>query len=469
MKKTKIICTLGPSSANEKTLTELIEAGMNVARVNFSHGDPEGRKQIFDLVKAVRSKLNVPLAIMLDTKGPEYRIGTFENGSIVLNDGDDFCFTAEKITGNNERVSVSYERLPQELVKGDMVLVNDGLVKLEVTEINGKDIHCRVVTGGKLSDRKSMSFPGKLLKQKYLSENDKEDLLFGIQNGADYAACSFVSTKQDIADVRDFLDANGGAAIKLIAKIENQSGVDHAEEILEHSEGLMVARGDMGVELPVEVLPEVQRRLIRMCRKRGGISIVATEMLESMIERPRPTRAEISDVANSVYEGASAVMLSGETAAGKYPVEAVKVMAAIAGNAEDDMAYDRIFGNYSFKFKDISDSISHGACQMAVDTGAKCIVACTKSGTTARLVSRFRCSVPILGVTSSEKAFHQLALAWNTMPVLVDEFRDIDKIVSIAVLAAKTSAMAQDGDIVVVTCGTPGKEGSTRLIYSDYI
>ncbi len=469
MKKTKIICTLGPASGSEETIVKMIEAGMNVARLNFSHGSREDQKVLIELVKKVRKKLNEPVAIMLDTKGPEYRIGSFEGGRAVLSEGQSFRFTSEDVTGNGERVSVSYSRLPEELYAGDIILVNDGLVKLAVEEISGSDIICRVLIGGALSDRKSMSFPGKVLKQPYLSDNDRNDLLFGIENGVDYVACSFVSCKRDILDIREFLDENGGRDIKLIAKIENRSGVENAAEILECAEGLMVARGDLGVEVPFEILPEAQKRLIRICKKAGGISIIATEMLESMIEKARPTRAEISDVANSVYDGASAIMLSGESAVGKYPVETVMAMSAIAVNAENDISYDRSFGSYNFRFKDISDSISHGACQLAVDAGAKCIIACTKSGATARFVSRFRCGVPILGVTSSEKAFNQLSLAWNTMPVLVDEFRDIDKLISIAVLAAKSSGMAQDGDIVVITCGTPGKEGSTRLIYSDYV
>lgn len=324
MRKTKIICTIGPASEHEDVLTRMIKAGMDVARLNFSHGSHEEHQGKIDLIKKVRQKLHMPIAIMLDTKGPEYRIKTFENGKIELKDGDTFTLTTDDIVGNQERVSVNYENLIKDLKVGDRVLVANGIIILQVRELKGNDAICDVIAGGTLSDRKSMNFPNKVMKHAYLSKQDKDDLLFGIKNEVDYVAASFVSTKQDVADLRSFLDENGGEDIEIIAKIENRSGVDHVEEICEIANGIMIARGDLGVEIPGVEVPAIQKYLINKCRMLGTRVITATEMLESMIHNPRPTRAELSDVANAVYDGSSAIMLSGESAAGKYPVEAVK-------------------------------------------------------------------------------------------------------------------------------------------------
>ena len=330
MRKTKIVCTIGPSSEKPEVFRQMCLQGLNVARLNFSHGTHEEHQKKIDMIKAVREELGLPIAIMLDTKGPEYRIRTFEKGKVVLKDGDDFTFTTRDIVGDEHIVSVSYKGLAEDLAPGDRVLVNNGLVIFEVKEIAGTDIRCKVLTGGVLSDRKSMSFPGKVLRQTFLSEQDKADLLFGIRNGVDFVAASFVSCKQDLVDMKSFLAANGGGDIDVIAKIENQSGVDNIDEICTACEGIMVARGDLGVEVPFTELPAIQKHLITKCRMLGKRVITATEMLESMIANPRPTRAEISDVANAVYDGTSAVMLSGESAAGKYPVEALRVMGEIA-------------------------------------------------------------------------------------------------------------------------------------------
>ena len=330
MRKTKVICTIGPACENEETLTKMCQEGMNVARLNFSHGTKEEHQFKIDLVKRVREKLNLPIAIMLDTKGPEYRIKTFENNKISLADGDTFTFTVDDVVGNQERVSVNYSNLIHELSVGDIIMVNNGLVVFEVQSLEGNDAVCRVVAGGELSNRKSMNFPNKVMHHDFLSEQDKEDLLFGIQNGVDFVAASFVSTKQDAQDLRNFLDENGGADIDIIAKIENRAGVENVEEICEIADGIMIARGDLGVEIPFIEVPSVQKYLIDKCRMLGTRVITATEMLESMIHNPRPTRAEISDVANAVYDGTSAIMLSGETATGKYPVSAVKNMVEIA-------------------------------------------------------------------------------------------------------------------------------------------
>jgi pyruvate kinase len=465
MKRTKIICTIGPASTNEETLTAMVRAGMNVARMNFSHGDHAEQKGKMDLVKKVREKLQEPVAILLDTKGPEYRIGTFESGKITLNDGDTFTFTINDEKGTQERVSVSYKGLVRDLNVGDIILVNDGLVKFQVREKTKTDVICDVVIGGTISDKKSMSFPNKVLKQVYLSENDKKDLLFGIENDVDFVACSFVSCAQNIIDVREFLDANGGKDIQIIAKLENRAGVDNAESILEHCDGLMVARGDLGVEIPYEELPAIQKRLITICRLKGGLAITATEMLESMISKPRPTRAEISDVANAVFDGTSATMLSGETAAGKYPVEAVAAMASIAMEAEKNINYVKRFNTYNFELSNLNDALSHATCQLAIDTKATCIVACTRTGTTGKLICRFRAPMPVIGMTTSEKAYRQLAMSWNVLPVMVDEFSSTDVLFYHAAVVARATGFAKTGDNVVITGGmTNGRSGNTNLI-----
>ena len=336
MRKTKIVCTIGPACTNEQTIREMCLAGMNVARLNFSHGTHEDHLKAINLIKKVRDELELPIAILLDTKGPEYRIGIFENGKIQLSVGDKFSFSTEDIVGNEKAVSVNYKGLPKEMSVGDTILLNNGLVIFEVTGVTNTTVDCRVVVGGELSNRKSMSFPGKLLKQVYLSENDKSDIKFGIENEVDFIACSFVSTRQDLIDVKEYVESIGGANVDIIAKIENRSGVDNITEICKDCDGIMIARGDMGVEIPFEELPNIQKYLITKCRLLGKRVITATEMLESMIYNPRPTRAEISDVANAVYDGTSAIMLSGETAAGKYPVVTVKTMAQIAETAEKE-------------------------------------------------------------------------------------------------------------------------------------
>lgn len=465
MKRTKIICTIGPASSNEQVLTGMIKAGMNVARLNFSHGTHAEQQEKIDLIKRVREKLNEPIPILLDTKGPEYRIRTFENHKIHLDDGDPFIFTVDEVEGNQERVSVSYKGLVEDLDIGDIILVNDGLVKFQVQEKTQTDLICTTVIGGDLSDRKSMSFPNKVLKQVYLSEQDKEDLLFGIENDVDFVACSFVSCAQDVIDVREFLNAHGGEKIQLIAKIENRAGVDNAAEILDNCEGLMVARGDLGVEIPFAELPPIQKKLITMCRLKGGLAVTATEMLESMISKPRPTRAEISDVANAVFDGTTAVMLSGESAAGKYPVEAVQAMSDIACEAERNTHFADRFKRYSFELKNLNDALSHSTCQLAIDTDAKCIVACTRTGTTGKMICRFRPPMPIIGMTTNEKAYRQLALSWNVKPVMVEEFTSTDVLFYHAVVVARQTGFAKKGDTIVITGGlTNGQSGNSNLI-----
>ena len=465
MKKTKIICTMGPACSNEDTLARMIHGGMNVARFNFSHGTHEEHRARMDLVKKVRRTLNAPIAIMLDTKGPEYRIRTFANHKVFLNDGDTFTFTPDEIEGDETRVSVSYKDLAQDLHPGDKVLLNNGLVIFEVVELAGNDVVCRVLVGGEISDRKSMSFPNKVLKQAYLSEQDKADLLFGIEMDVDFVACSFVSCKQDLLDVRRFLDANGGEQIDLIAKIENRSGVDNIEEIIDASDGIMVARGDMGVEIPFEELPAIQKHLITTCRFRGKRVITATEMLESMIEKPRPTRAEISDVANAVYDGTSAIMLSGETAMGKYPVAAVEAMSRIAEETEQDIDYAKRFRNSTFVIRNNIDAVSHSTCALSIDIDARLIVVCTRSGATARLVSRFRSPKPIIGMTTEERVWRKLSLSLGVFRMMSEVFQSTDVLLYHSIVAARNSGMAQKGDSIVITGGLPnGKSGNTNLI-----
>ena len=463
MRKTKIVCTLGPASETREIIARLCKAGMNVARLNFSHNTHADHKRRIDLVKSVREELSLPIAIMLDTKGPEYRIKTFEGGKILLSDGDPFTFTTNETVGNIERVSVSYEKLPEELSVGDTILLNNGLLSFIVENIRGNDIECRVTCGGELSDRKSMSFPGKVMKQPYLSEQDKEDIKFGVENGIDYIACSFVSCKQDLLDVRKYMAEIGAEGIELIAKIENQSGVDNIEQICQVCDGIMVARGDMGVEIPFEHLPAIQKKLITKCRMLGKRVITATEMLESMITNSRPTRAEISDIANAVYDGTSAIMLSGETAAGKYPVQAVATMAKIAETTEATINYKKRFHEADFQIRNMTDAISHSTCGMAID--AKAIVACSLSGMTARMVSRFRSPVPIIGLTTNENTWRKLSLSWGVIPAICETFNSTDVLFYTAKKIAKQTLGLEKGDRIVITGGdTTGHSGNTNLI-----
>ncbi len=465
MRKTKIVCTLGPTCSDEKTLTEMCMAGMNVARFNFSHSTYEEHEARIAVVKKVREKLNIPIPIMLDTKGPEYRIKTFKNGKVFLKEGDVFAFTSDDITGDEKRVSVNYKGLAHDLEKGDKILLNNGLLVFEVNETTDTDVICSVIVGGELSDRKSMSFPNKTLKQVYLSEQDKSDIKFGIEHDIDFIACSFVSCKQDLLDVKAYLSEIGAKNIDIIAKIENRTGVDNIEEICEECDGIMVARGDMGVEIPFEELPAIQKHIITKCRLLGKRVITATEMLESMIHNARPTRAEISDVANAVYDGTSAIMLSGETAAGKYPVLAVKTMATIAENTEKNIHYDRRFLSSEFKIKNTVDAISHATCGMSIDIAAKAIAVCSLSGMTARMVSRFRPPVDIVGLTTSEKTWRKLALSWGVQPCMCENYPSTDVLFYNAQKLTKDMLKLKNGDKIVITGGvTNGKSGNTNLI-----
>lgn len=465
MRKTKIICTIGPACENEETLTQMCQAGMNVARLNFSHGTHEEQQRKIDLIKQVREKLELPIAMMLDTKGPEYRIKTFEQGRITLQEGDEFIFTTDDVVGDQSRVSVTYKGLIEDLSVGDTILVNNGLVIFKVERLEGNNAHCRVVAGGELSNRKSMNFPNRVMTQAFLSDQDKEDLLFGIKNGVDFVAASFVSTKQDMEDMRKFLDENGGRGIDIVAKIENRSGVDNIEGICQIADGVMVARGDLGVEIPFVEVPAIQKYLINKCRLLGKRVITATEMLESMIHNPRPTRAEISDVANAVYDGSSAVMLSGETAAGKYPVAAVRNMAEIAEYTEKHISYIHRFNTTQFQIHNTLDAVSHATCAMAIDVNAKCIVVSSVTGRTARMVSRFRCPADIIGMTTDERVWRKLSLSWGVTPVLSERFDSMDVMFYHAMQQAKIVCGLKKGDSVVLTGGRiNGRPGNTNTI-----
>ena len=465
MRKTKIVCTIGPSSESPEMIEKLCLAGMNVARLNFSHGTHAEHKKRIEIIREVSTRLNLPVAILLDTKGPEFRIKTFAKGKITLKAGDTFTFRAGDTPGDKKGVCVSFEGLAQDVKPGDHILVSNGLMDFLVKKIDGEDVVCETLTDGVLSDRKSMNFPGKIMSTEYLSEQDKADILFGVAQDVEFIACSFVSRAEDLQAVQDFLAANGAADMELIAKIENQPGIDNIEEICEHCSGIMIGRGDMGVEIAPERLPAVQKRLITKCRMLGKRVITATEMLESMITSPRPTRAEVSDVANAVYDGTSAVMLSGETAAGKYPEQAVKMMASIAEATENEIHYDKRFHNNAFEMQNTVDCISHAVCGLAIDVNAKAIAVCSISGATVCMVSRFRCPVDIIGITTNEKNCRRLALSWGVTPKLCERFDSTDVLFYFAQKTAEQVMDLRKGDNIVITGGMiNGTPGNTNLI-----
>lgn len=467
MRRTKIICTLGPASSNRKTVEKMIDAGMNVARLNFSHGTHEGHQKYIDMVKTIRKERGCPLAIMLDTKGPEIRTGVMKDGPVKLIDGQDFTLTAREVEGDDKEVFMTLPELPSQVKAGNIILVDDGAIKLRVKSTTETDIICTVEAGGKLSDRKGINVPYVAVDMPYLSEQDKSDLLFGIENDVDFVAASFVRSKQDIIDLRKFINYNGGHDIRIIAKIENLQGIEAFDDILELSDGIMVARGDMGVKVEYERLPGLQKRFIHKCYQAGKMVITATQMLESMIKRQLPTRAEITDVANAVFDGTSAVMLSGETASGKFPVEAVRAMAKIAEQAEND-AFDiatfrRI--KYDMDTKDTTNAVCDAACTTAKDIDAAAIIALTKFGQTARRMSKFRPDVPIVAATPVEKTFHQLSLSWGVYPVIARYQNTTDQLFVHAVDCAKQIDLVADGDRVVVVAGIPlDTPGNTNIL-----
>lgn len=466
MRKTKIICTLGPASESEETIREMIEAGMNVARFNFSHGSHEEHKKRLDMIVRIREEMGVPLAALLDTKGPEIRLGALEGGKAELKEGDLFTLTTEPILGNGQKASISFEGLPQDVKKGDSILIDDGLIGMTVEETSKTEIICRVINGGMISDRKGINVPNVMLSMPYVSEQDRSDIEFGIQAGFDFIAASFTRTAQDILQIREILHQNQCHEVKIIAKIENAQGVNNIDEILRVADGIMIARGDMGVEIPLEEVPVIQKMIIKRAYNCGKYVITATQMLDSMMKNPRPTRAEATDVANAIYDGTSVIMLSGETAAGKYPVEAVKTMARIAQRTEDDIDYrNRFFSRKSDQNRDVTNAISHATCTTAYDLEAAAIITVTQSGQTARMISKYRPQMPIIGCTTNERIYRHLCMSWGVSPVLCEMQQDADSLFDHAVDRSKACGLVQDGDLVVITAGVPlGVPGTTNLI-----
>lgn len=472
MKKTKIVCTLGPASSSEEVIGKMLSAGMNVARFNFSHGTHEYHKDLMDTFKRVRDRMKVPAAIMLDTKGPEIRVGEMGGGSAELKKGSEFILSTETCVGDSTRVSISYADLPKEISAGQRVLMDDGKIILEVISCEEKEIRCKVLEGGVLKTRKSINVPNVHLNMPYISDRDEADILFGIEMGVDFIAASFVRNADDIIKLRKFVDFHGGHNIRIISKIENMEGVVNFDAILRHSDGIMVARGDMGVEVEFERLPGLQKKFIRKCYLSGKMVITATQMLESMITNYSPTRAEITDVANAVFDGTSAVMLSGETTIGANPVRVVEVMSKIVEQAETD-AFDMDMYHelsYDVSGADVTNAICDAACTTARDLHAKAVIAVTKSGDTARGVSRFRPRTPIVAATPEIKTFHQLALSWGVIPVHSIMQKDADSLFRHAIDCAKQIDLVTAGDTVVITSGIPVTiSGTTNILKVDTV
>ncbi len=465
-RKTKIICTLGPAVDSEDMIRALIRGGMNAARFNFSHGSHAEHLERLNRLKAVRDSMGWPVAAILDTKGPEIRIRSFASKSVELKEGDAFTLTTEDVTGDSSRVAVSYARLHEEVQPGQAILIDDGLVAVRVEAIQGQEILCRVENGGTLSANKSINVPGAHIRLPALTEKDVADIRFGVENGFDYIAASFVRQAEDVRAVRQTLDSFGGGEVRIIAKIENQEGVDNIDAIIAEADGIMVARGDLGVEIPASQVPILQKQMIRRCMAAGKPVITATQMMDSMIRNPRPTRAEVSDVANAVYDGTSCIMLSGETASGKYPVEAVKAMAQIARDTEDSIRYwDNLHKGQYRTVSAVNDAITHTCCLTAMDLDAKAILTMTSTGHSARMISRYRPACPVAAVTTRESVRRRLAICWGVIPILSGEVSSTDRIFSLCADVALKERLAQNGDVIVIAAGVPlGKTGSTNLI-----
>ena len=462
MRKTKIVCTLGPSSSNEETIRKMLLSGMNVARVNFSHGTHEQHHKTIETFRKVRDELDMPAAVMLDTKGPEIRLKDFVNGKEFLEDGQEFTLTSRDVEGTSSIVATTYERLPNMVKEGDKILIDDGMIVLTVISKTETDILTKVVHGGNVSNHKGVNIPDVDLGMEYIGEQDRSDILFGIEEDVDYIAASFVRMQEDVEELRKLLNDNGGKDIKIIAKIESTQGVDNFAHILPKVDGIMIARGDMGVELAFERLPGIQKRIIKRCLESGKIAITATQMLESMVENPVPTRAEITDVANAVYDGTSAVMLSGETAAGKYPVEAVEVMAKVAEQAEADNETnyheDRVW--HEMNKRDVTNAVAHAACTLAEDINAAGIMAATNSGFTASRMSKFRPAKMIIGATPYTKAYHQMAMMWGVVPIKAKYNAEVEELFDWFASEAVRSGLVEEGSKLVVTAGLPVEKGS---------
>ena len=464
-KKTKIVCTLGPASDSEEVLTQLVQNGLNVCRFNFSHGSHEEQKARMDTAKKVREKLNLPIALLLDTKGPEIRTGNFVDPEVLLEQGDQFIITMDEVLGTKEKCTVSYKGLVGDVKVGDTILIDDGLVGLRVTEIKDQDIICVVENSGIVKNHKGVNLPGVKINLPALTEKDISDIEFGIEQGIDFIAASFVRKASDVLAIREILENNNATHIQIISKIENQEGVENLDEILQVSDGLMVARGDLGVEVPTEEIPIIQKNMIKKCNELGKPVITATQMLDSMIRNPRPTRAEVTDVANAIYDGTDAIMLSGETAAGKYLVEAVKVMASIAKRIEETLDYEELLKASNLKGSTVTDAISYATCTTAVELNASAIVTSTSSGHTARMVSKFRPKTPIVAATDSEVTKRQLSLSWGVYTAKAPKASNTDEVVEYSIDVAKEAGYVNEGELVVITAGVPvGESGTTNLI-----
>lgn len=466
MRKTKIVCTIGPSSESLENTKKLISAGMNVARLNFSHGDFEEHGNRIKNIRQASKELNKSVAILLDTKGPEIRIGKLAEEPIELVQDEYLVLTTEEILGDKNRISVSYQNLPQDVEVGSTILIDDGLIGLKVEDIQGTEIKCKIVNGGTIKSRKGVNVPGVKISLPGITEKDANDIIFGIEQGIDFIAASFVRKASDVMEIRDLLKKHNAEHIQIISKIENQQGVDNLDEILEVSDGLMVARGDLGVEIPAEEVPLVQKRMIEKCNRAGKPVITATQMLDSMQRNPRPTRAEASDVANAIFDGTDAIMLSGETAAGKYPEESVLTMARIAEKAESALPYREIYMKQRLAQQTtITEAISQAVASSALELDAKAIISSTESGYTARMVSKYRPKAPIIAVTPVEQVMNRLALTWGVIPVKAEHASSTDEMFDHAIEGGRRSGIVQEGDLVVITAGVPlGCTGSTNLV-----
>lgn len=466
MRKTKIICTIGPASDNRETMKQLMTAGMNVARLNFSHGTHEDHLEKIRLIKSVREELGLHVAILLDTKGPEIRTGQFAEPEVELIDGQEYTLTTREVQGDDKICSISYRRLPRDVKAGDMILIDDGLVGMQVVSIEEEDIHCTVVNGGVIKNNKGVNVPGVAIHLPPITEKDREDIRFGVENDVDFIAASFVRKASDVESVRDVLLENNAEHIKVIAKIENKEGVDNINEIIQTADGIMVARGDLGVEIPAEQVPITQKKIIRRCNFEGCTVVTATQMLDSMIRNPRPTRAEVTDVANAILDGTDVIMLSGETASGKYPVKAVETMVNIAEATEATLNYEEIlYERRLMRDYSVTNAIGHSTVTSAHGLGATAILTPTASGYTAFVVAKFRPKAPILAFAHEERIARCLALCWGAEPILVEKLSSTDDIFEQAVENAKKRGLISDGDLVIVTVGMPvNQAGNTNMM-----
>lgn len=467
MKKTKIVCTIGPVSETEEMLKKLISAGMNVARLNFSHGDYAEHGERISRIKRVREEMGVPVAILLDTKGPEIRTGEFKCQEVFLAEGQEFTLTSRDVIGDDSICSISYKGLPGDVKAGDVILIDDGLVEFKVREVvNEEDIRCTVLNSGVIKNHKGINVPGIRINMPPMTEKDRADIEFGIQKGIDFIAGSFVRTAEDVLAIRQVLKENNAEHIQIISKIENREGVDNIDEIIRVSDGIMVARGDLGVEIPAEELPLMQKQIIRKCNKVGKPVITATQMLDSMIRNPRPTRAEVTDIANAILDGADAIMLSGETAAGKYPVESVETMSQIARKTEEAMDYSKLLmDRHRERETTVTDAISHATCNIAMSLDASAILTATSTGYTARMVSKFRPKQAIIATTTDERVQRRLCLSWGVYTILLRSVESTDDLINKSVSMALERGKVKEGDLVVITAGIPvGVGGTTNLI-----